>query len=47
LRKTVSESSIKLPSFCQYHSAQQRTAEQQHRQWCIYTALCCVLPEDH
>jgi hypothetical protein len=32
---------------CQNHSAQYRTAEQQHRQLCIYTALCCVLREDH
>jgi hypothetical protein len=32
---------------CQYHSAHQRTAEQQHRQMCIYTASCCVLHDDH
>jgi len=31
---------------CQYHSVQQRTAEQQHRQLYIYTAWCCVLRED-
>jgi hypothetical protein len=32
---------------CQYHSAQQRTAEQQHRHLCICTVLCCVCCEDH
>ena len=31
---------------CQNHNAQQRTAEQQHRQLCVCTALCCVLRED-
>ena len=32
---------------CQYHSAKQRTSEQQHSQLCICTASCCVLREDH
>ena len=40
------EAALNLLS-CQYHSAQQRTAEQQHHQLCIYTALCSVLREDH
>jgi len=38
---------LNFPLTYQYHSAQQRTAEQQHRQLCIYTASCCVLREDH
>jgi len=32
---------------CQYHSAQQRTAEQQHCQLYIYTASFCLLREKH
>jgi len=27
---------------CQYHSAQQRTAEEKHRHLNIYNASCCV-----
>ena len=42
--KTVA---LNFPLSCQYHSAQQLTAEQQHRQLYIYTASCCVLREDH
>ena len=32
---------------CQYHSAQQRTAVQQHRNMYNFTASCCVLRESH
>ena len=28
---------------CQYHSTQQRTAEEQHRHLFLYNASCCVL----
>ena len=28
---------------CQYHSAQQRTAKEQHRHLYLYNASCCVL----
>jgi len=47
MRKEYKKAALNIPLTCQYHSAQQRTAEQQPRQLYIYTALCCVLREDH
>jgi len=46
-RKRVSLSGNNFRFRWQYHSAQQRTAGQQHRQLYIYTASCSVLREEH